>query len=203
MMKRNLMVIGLAVLLSACGFQLRGTGTADFALKEVDLQARNAYGDTVKQVRQVLENSGVKVHAGAPYTLSLANEKESKRTASYTSNARSAEYELTTTLDYEIRGEKNLLLLNDQLEVQTTYVHDENNLIGSDQESGQLRQEMRRELVQQMVLRLQLITPAQLEQLQQEAEARAQAEAEAAAAARRAEQESAPLQSPIELPIKQ
>ncbi|MWV15461.1 hypothetical protein F3I16_05310 [Pseudomonas sp. L-22-4S-12] len=203
MMKRNLMVIGLAVLLSACGFQLRGTGTADFALKEVDLQARNAYGDTVKQVRQVLENSGVKVHTGAPYTLSLANEKESKRTASYTSNARSAEYELTTTLDYEIRGEKNLLLLNDQLEVQTTYVHDENNLIGSDQESGQLRQEMRRELVQQMVLRLQLITPAQLEQLQQEAEARAQAEAEATAAARRAEQEAAPLQSPIQLPISQ
>ncbi|WP_160078462.1 LPS assembly lipoprotein LptE [Pseudomonas sp. 8AS] len=203
MMKRNLMVIGLAVLLSACGFQLRGTGTADFALKEVDLQARNAYGDTVKQVRQTLENSGVKVHTGAPYTLSLANEKESQRTASYTSNARSAEYELTTTLDYEIRGEKNLLLLNDQLEVQTTYVHDENNLIGSDQESGQLRQEMRRELVQQMVLRLQLITPAQLEQLQQEAEAKAQAEAEAAAAARRAEQESAPLQSPIQLPISQ
>ncbi|VXB29473.1 LPS-assembly lipoprotein LptE [Pseudomonas sp. 8AS] len=202
-MKRNLMVIGLAVLLSACGFQLRGTGTADFALKEVDLQARNAYGDTVKQVRQTLENSGVKVHTGAPYTLSLANEKESQRTASYTSNARSAEYELTTTLDYEIRGEKNLLLLNDQLEVQTTYVHDENNLIGSDQESGQLRQEMRRELVQQMVLRLQLITPAQLEQLQQEAEAKAQAEAEAAAAARRAEQESAPLQSPIQLPISQ
>jgi LPS-assembly lipoprotein len=62
---------------------------------------------------------------------------------------------------------------------------------------------MRRELIQQMSLRLQLLTPAQLEQLQQEAEARAQAEAEAAAAARRAEQESAPLQSPIQLPIKQ
>ena len=202
-MKRNLMVIGLAVLLSACGFQLRGTGSADFALKEIDLQARNAYGETVKQVRQVLDNSGVKVHTGAPYTLNLANEKESKRTASYTSNARSAEYELTTTLDYEIRGEKNLLLLSDKLEVQSVYVHDENNLIGSGQESAQLRQEMRRELIQQLSLRLQLLTPAQLEQLQQEAEARAAAEAEAAAAARRAEQESAPLQSPIQLPIKQ
>ena len=27
MIKRNLLVMGLAVLLSACGFQLRGTGT--------------------------------------------------------------------------------------------------------------------------------------------------------------------------------
>lgn len=203
MMKRNLMVIGLAVLLSACGFQLRGTGSADFALKEIDLGARNTYGETAKQVRQALENNDVKVHSGAPYKLSLSNEQETQRTASYTSNARSAEYELTTTLDYEIRGQKNLLLLKDQLEAQSIYVQDQNNLIGSDQEGAQLRQEMRRELVQQMVLRLQQVTPAQLEQLQQEAEAKAQAEAEAAAAARRAEQESAPLQSPIQLPISQ
>ena len=62
---------------------------------------------------------------------------------------------------------------------------------------------VRRELIQQLSLRLQLLTPAQLEQLQQEAEARAAAEAEAAAAARRAEQASAPLQSPIQLPLKQ
>jgi LPS-assembly lipoprotein len=203
MMKRNMLVIGLAVLLSACGFQLRGTGTAEFAIKEIDLQARNAYGDTVKQLKRLLENSGVKVHNGAPYRLFLANEKETQRTASVTSSARSAEYELNTQLDYEIRGEKNLLLLSDKLEVRSIYVHDENNLIGSGQESAQLRQEMRRELIQQMSLRLQLLTPAQLEQLQQEAEARAAAEAEAAAAARRAEQEAAPLQSPIQLPIKQ
>jgi LPS-assembly lipoprotein len=203
MMKRNLVVIGLAVLLSACGFQLRGTGSAEFALKEIDLQARNSYGETVKQLRLQLENSGVKVHNGAPYRLFLASEQETQRTASRTSSARSVEYELNTRLDYEVLGAKNLLLLQDKLEVQSVYVHDENNLIGSGQESGLLRQEMRRELIQQLTQRLRLLTPAQLEQLQQEAEARAQAEAEAAAAARRAEQESAPLQSPIQLPISQ
>ena len=203
MIKRNLLLLALSALISACGFQLRGTGSAEFAVKEIDLQARNAYSDTAKQLRQLLENSGVKVHNGAPYRLFLANEQETQRTASRSGSARSAELELTTRLDYEIRGEKNLLLLQDKLEVQSIYVHDENNLIGSSQESGQLRQEMRRELIQQLSLRLQLLTPAQLEQLQQEAEARAAAEAEAAAAARRAEQESAPLQSPIQLPIKQ
>lgn len=203
MMKRNMLVIGLATLLSACGFQLRGTGDADFAIKDIDLQARNAYGDTLKQLRQQLENSGVKVHNGAPYRLFLANEQEVQRTASRTSSSRSAEYELSTRLDYEIRGSKNLLLLQDKLEVQSVYVHDGNNLTGSTQESNLLRQEMRRELVQQLSVRLQLLTPAQLEQLQQEAEARAQAEAEAAAAARRAAQDSAPQQSPIQLPISQ
>ncbi|MBC9249270.1 hypothetical protein A9179_03160 [Pseudomonas alcaligenes] len=203
MMKRNLVVIGLSLLLGACGFQLRGTGSNEFAIKEIDLQARNAYGQTAKQLQQLLENSGVNVHSGAPYKLYLAKEEETQRTASYTSTARNAENELSTRLTYEIRGAKNALLYTDQLEVLSTYVHDENNLIASDQESVQLRQEMRRELVQQLAMRLQLITPARLEQLQQEADARAQAEAEAAAAARRAEQESAPLQSPIQLPISQ
>ena len=203
MMKRNLLVIGLATLLGACGFQLRGTGDTQFAIKEINLTARNSYGETYKQLRDLLQSSQVKVSTAAPYTLYLANEQESQRTASLTSSARSAEYELTTRLNYEIRGEKNLLLLRDQLEVQSIYVHDGNNLIGSGQESVQLRQEMRRELLQQMSLRLQMLNPAQLEQLQQEAEARMAAEAEAAAAARRAEQASAPLQSPIQLPIKQ
>ena len=37
MIKRNLLVMGLAVLLSACGFQLRGTGVTELSLKEIAL----------------------------------------------------------------------------------------------------------------------------------------------------------------------
>ncbi|RJG12112.1 hypothetical protein D3879_01955 [Pseudomonas cavernicola] len=201
MIKRNLMVVGLAALLSACGFQLRGTGETQFALKELDLTARNAYGATVKEVRQVLESNDVKVYPGAPYTLVLAKETENQRTASYTGNARSAEYELTITLDYEIRGAQNLLLMSNQLEVQNVYVQDDNNLAGSGQEAAQVRQEMRHDLVQQLAQRLQQISPSQLDQLQQTAEAKAKAEAEALEAARQAEQ-AQPQQSPLQLPIK-
>ncbi|NQD93252.1 hypothetical protein HP532_11410 [Pseudomonas sp. CrR25] len=200
MMKRNLLVIGLAALLGACGFQLRGTGDVDFALKELDVSARNAYGDTVKQVKQVLASNGVRVYPGAPYSLVLSREQETQRTASYTSSARSAEYELTTTLDYEIRGAKDLLLMNNRLEVQTFYVQDGNNLTGADQEAALLRNEMRRDLVQQLVQRLQLVTPAQLDQLQQTAEAKAKAEADALEAARQ-RQAAQPQQSPVQLPL--
>ena len=201
MIKRNLLVMGLAVLLSACGFQLRGTGVTELSLKEIDLSARNAYGETVTQLRQVLQTSGVNVHTGAPYKLILTNEQENQRAASYAGAGRSVEYELTTELSYEIKGLDNLSLLNDKIEVQKVYVHDSNNLIGSSQEGDQLRQEMRRELLQQLTLRIQRITPAQLDRLQQEAEAKARAEAEAMEAARRA-QDAQPQQSPIQLPIQ-
>ena len=197
MVKRNLMVVGLALLMSGCGFQLRGTGDADFALSEINLQARDSRGQTVQQLRELLQSNDVQVHSGARYSLNLANEQTRQRTASYTSSARSAEYELTSTLDYEFRGPQNTVLLQDSVEVQRVYVHDSNNLIGSSQEGDQLRQEMRRELIQQLVMRVQRVSQAQLDELQETAEARARAEAEAIEAQQRV-LDSQPQQSPIE-----
>ncbi|AHL36093.1 lipoprotein [Pseudomonas brassicacearum] len=201
MIKRNLLVMGLAVLLSACGFQLRGTGTTELAITELDLSARDAYGDTVKMLRDTLENSGVRIYSGAPYKLILTREQQNQRSLSYAGAGRSAEYELTNVLNYEIRGRNNLSLLDDKLQVQKVYLHDGNNITGSDQESSEVRVEMRRDLVQRMMLRLQQLSPAQLEQLQQTADARAKAEADAQEAARKAEAET-PQQSPMQIPAQ-
>ncbi|VVM49743.1 LPS-assembly lipoprotein LptE [Pseudomonas fluorescens] len=199
MIKRNLLVMGLAVLLSACGFQLRGTGTTELAIKDLDLSARNAYGDTVRQLRTMLESSGVKVYTGAPYKLVLTDEQESQRILSYAGAGRTGEYQVSTVLSYDIRGESNLPLLSDKLEVQKVFIHDGNNLVGSDQEASDVRKEIRRELIQRMMLRLQQLTPTQLDQLQQTAAARAKADADALEAAQKAEAET-PRQSPVELP---
>ncbi|MHC8397071.1 LPS-assembly lipoprotein LptE [Pseudomonas sp. LB3P93] len=199
MIKRNLLVMGLAVLLSACGFQLRGTGTNELAIKELDLSARNAYGETVTQLRQLLQSSGVKVYTGAPYKLVLTDEQESQRILSYAGAGRTGEYQVSTVLSYDIRGARDLPLMSDKLEVQKIFIHDGNNLAGSDQEASTVRVETRRELVQRMMLRLSQLTPTQLEQLQQTADARAKAEAQALEAAQKAEAET-PRQSPIEIP---
>ncbi|MFJ4374257.1 LPS assembly lipoprotein LptE [Pseudomonas japonica] len=199
MIKRNLLVIGLAVMLSACGFHLRGTATNDLAIKELDLSARNAYGETVNQLRDLLKSSGVNVHAGAPYKLVLTNEAETQRAASYAGSARSVEYELQTQLSYDIQGHNNTTLLSDKLEVQKTYVHDGNNITGSTQEASQVRNEMRRDLVQRMAQRLQQLTPERLDELQAKADERARAEAAALEAAQRA-QDAQPQQSPLEVP---
>ncbi|WDY58607.1 LPS-assembly lipoprotein LptE [Pseudomonas sp. PSKL.D1] len=198
MIKRNLLVIGLAVMLSACGFQLRGTGTNELSIKEMDVSARNAYGQTVAQLRAALERSGVNVHTGAPYRLRLTNEREDERSASYASGSRTAEYELTTTLNYSILGLNDLELLSDKVEVRKIYVRDGGNITGSDQEATQAREVMRRDLVQAMMTRLQNLNPAQLDELQRKADERAQAEAAALEAARRQQAET-PQQSPLEI----
>jgi len=201
MIKRNLLVMGLAVLLSACGFQLRGTGTNDLTIKELDLSARDAYGTTVVQLRQVLENSGVHIYNGAPYKLFLVDEKETQRNLSYASAGRSSEVELSTELFFQMQGRDHLPLMGDKIQVQKIVTHDGNNLVGSDSEIIQVRKEMRRELVQRMVLRLSLFTPQQLDALQQTADNKAKADADALKAAQEYE-DNTPKQSPVEVPAE-
>ncbi|MCF5168250.1 hypothetical protein EJ576_17570 [Pseudomonas sp. C 49-2] len=201
MIKRNLLVMGLAVLLSACGFQLRGTGTNDLAIKELDVSARNAYGETVTQLRQVLENSGVHVYTGATYKLFLVDERETQRNLSYASAGRASDVELSTELSFQIQGRDHLPLMGDKIQVQKVVSHDGNNLVGSDSEIVQVRKEMRRELVQRMILRLQLLTPVQLEALQQQADNKAKADADALKAAKEYE-DNTPKQSPVEVPVE-
>ncbi|MHA4978467.1 MULTISPECIES: LPS-assembly lipoprotein LptE [unclassified Pseudomonas] len=201
MIKRNLLVMGLAVLLSACGFQLRGTATNDLTIKELDVSARNAYGDTVTQLRQVLENSGVHVYTGATYKLFLVDERETQRNLSYASAGRASDIELSTALNFEIQGRDHLPLMGDKIQVQKVVSHDGNNLVGSDSEIQQVRKEMRRELVQRIVLRLSMLTPEQLETLQQQADNKAKAEADALKAAKEYE-DNTPKQSPVEVPVE-
>ncbi|CAI8841675.1 MULTISPECIES: LPS assembly lipoprotein LptE [unclassified Pseudomonas] len=201
MIKRNLLVMGLAVLLSACGFQLRGTGTTALAIKELDLSARNAYGETVVMMRQVLQSSGVNVVAGAPYKLVFTDEQTTQRSLSYSGAGRTAENELTTVLNYQIVGQNNLSLISDKLQVQKVVMHDGSNITGSVQEEDEARKEIRRDLVQRMMLRLQQLTPAQLDQLQQTADARAKAEADALEAAQQTEANT-PRQSPLQVPAE-
>jgi LPS-assembly lipoprotein len=201
MIKRNLLVMGLAVLLSACGFQLRGTGANQLSIKELDLSARDAYGLTVVQLRQVLEGSGVKIYTGAPYKLVIVDEQESQRSASSSGSGRASEYTLNTTLNYQIRGSMDRQLLANKVQVEKVYVHDGNNLIGSDLEAGQVRREMRQDVVQNLMAQLQQLTPSRLDELQAKADAVAKAEADALEAAQKIRDET-PQQSPVEIPTR-
>ncbi|MBF7730915.1 LPS-assembly lipoprotein LptE [Pseudomonas sp. N040] len=200
MMKRNLLLLGLSALISACGFQLRGTGDMQFGLTELGLSARNAYGQTVQLTRKGLESNGVQVTDTAPYTLALTREQQFSRTVSFTSKAQGAETELTKTLEYAILGKNRQPLLSNQLEIQRTYVTDENNIAGASESRIQLDNEMTAAMVQQLLTRVQMLTPAQLDALQAKADARAQAEADALEAARKADAALQQQQSPIELP---
>ena len=200
MLKRSITVLGLAFLMTACGFHLRGTGTTQMALNELNFTARDALSPLGKMVKESLVNNKVQVSSSAPFTLYVGPEETTQRTASFTAGTRSAEYTLTTAVSYELRSGKLPTLLQDRIEVQRTYAHNQNNVTGSGQEESLLREEMRRDLVMQLMMRLQAVTPTQLEALKEQAQRKARAEADAREAAIRAQQFDEPQQSPISLP---
>lgn len=200
MLKRSITVLGLAFLMTACGFHLRGTGTTQMALNELNFTARDALSPLGKMVKESLVNNKVQVSSSAPFTLYVGPEETTQRTASFTAGTRSAEYTLTTAASFELRSGNLPTLLQDRIEVQRTYAHNQNNVTGSGQEASLLREEMRRDLVMQLMMRLQAVTPTQLEALKEQAQRKAQAEADAREAAIRAQQFDEPQQSPISLP---
>ena len=200
MLKRSITVLGLAFLMTACGFHLRGTGTTQMALNELNFEARDALSPLGKQVKESLANNKVQVSSSAPFTLYVGPEETTQRTASFTAGTRSAEYTLTSAVSYELRSGNFPSLLQDRVEVQRTYAHNQNNVTGSGQEAALLREEMRRDLVMQLMMRLQAVTSTQLEALKEQAQRKAQAEADAREAAIRAQQFDEPQQSPITLP---
>lgn len=200
MLKRSITVLGLAFLMTACGFHLRGTGTTQMALTELNFAARDALSPLSKDVKQSLINNKVAISSSAPFTLYLGLEEDSRRTASFTAGTRSAEYTLTTALNYELRSGNLPALIQDSVAVQRSYAYNQNNVTGSGQEEALLRQEMRRELVMQLMMRLQAITPTQLDSLKSQAERKERAAAEAREAEIRAQQFEEPQQSPILIP---
>lgn len=177
-MKRSLpvLLIVLSTLLSACGFHLRGTGEGgNFAIAELALSSREPHDELTRDVQGMLEKRGVQISEVADYRLVLGHLNESRRTTSYTPSTRGAEYELTSSLPFEIRSSDNLVLQRDTLEVQKTLVNDESNLVGTSEEDRRVRNEMQAELIQQLAMRLRQLTPAQLQQLAERARAAAQA----------------------------
>ncbi len=201
MSRRNLVLLLVGtLLLSACGFRLRGTTSDDaFRLQEINLASRDAYSDTLRQLKVLLESNHVQITPLARYTFDILDEQTYRRPSSYTSSGRVAEYALTTSLTYAILDRNGLQVMQDSIQARKLQSYDENNVIGSYQESSLLGTEMRHDLVQRLIERLQRITPEQLDKLQAKAQA---ADAEALARKQQPPQQSpaGPAEEPASAP---
>jgi len=166
-------------LLSACGFHLRGTDATQFAISEIAIEARNRYGQTVTALTAALQKRQVEIRAGASPTLVLVEEELRTRALGRGGAAQTVEIELLLDLNWQLLGKNRLLLSEDTLQVRRIYVQDDNNIASTSGEQNQLEGEMRRELIEQLLLRLQALTPQQLDNWQRSAEQKqAQLEAE-------------------------
>lgn len=163
-------VLGASLLLSACGFHLRGTGVDDIALKELHVSARDNNGPTHQSVMEALRINGVTVSSAAPYHLQLLEEQQLRRALNYVSRSRStpAEYALRHQLVYQISNSAGQALIGPEtLTAERNYVRDRDNVTGSREEEVLLQREMRNDLTRQLMFRLARLSPSDLAARQQ------------------------------------
>ena len=86
-----------------------------------------------------------------------STEENSERALSVNANARAGEYEITMVVPFQLRRGTELVLGPETLSVAQAYLADPENAVAKNEEAALIRSEMRRELAQQLLRRLQAL----------------------------------------------
>lgn len=159
-MKKLLSFACLTLMLSACGWQLRGTQDSSNTVKELYLSALDSKGALVSEMRQLLKSYHIREIADAKdahYAIYIKNESKDKRTAGVGGDAASSAYEITLKVNYEIHLLDTKSVSEGTAIVVRSYNYNTGAINSATQEEIVLDQEMRRDLAQQMLRRLNAV----------------------------------------------
>ncbi|MBQ76403.1 MAG: hypothetical protein CMQ20_15465 [Gammaproteobacteria bacterium] len=157
-MRLTLLVWLICIGVSSCGFQLRGSGSFESALSTLQITAGNRYGDLHQNLERGFTQSGVSVvgaSVSADYILAIEAEEYSRRPVSTTSTISVAEYELRLEVDITLvnaLGEP--VIPSTAVVTERIFTFNNSSLVGSNEEQATLLEEMRSDLVLQIVRRV-------------------------------------------------
>ena len=155
-MKSVLLSALLALLLSSCGFQLRGRLVLPAGLTALKVLTADPLNPLKLEVERTLRGSGVVLDASAGNVgeLQIQSEVLSREILSVNDRARVAEYLLRYQARVRlVQGERELLPPTD-LEVSREYSFDEVQALGASQEEELITEELRREMAQQILTKV-------------------------------------------------
>lgn len=158
--------------LTACGFQLRGSERPlNKAFPSVSLEGASRDNAFSNALKEVLGNARIELNDASINRLEILETKSQKRTASYSSRAKSAEFELIKTVTFRFMREEEELIAPMKLEARRTYLYRETAAVGKAEEENLLKQEMDRDLAQRIMLALLHTADVQAEKSNKEADA--------------------------------
>ncbi|MCB1667769.1 MAG: LPS assembly lipoprotein LptE [Porticoccaceae bacterium] len=163
----NLFRSGIALILSVllvsgCGWHLRGHNDALQNVQSVHISGRNLQSPLIQTLKRDLKSIDVVLStdaASAQYSIIILDERSSRRTATVSASARVAEYQLTEEVDLLILGADGIQQMpRTTLTLERVFEFDEDNVLAKDDEMELLRHEMRANLSRQIIDRLRLIS---------------------------------------------
>ncbi len=152
------LAVVLSILLSACGFQLRGNVELPAMLKVTLIQAKDPWQGVAAALRDELESAGASVTSksdDATAVLVLSGERSQRRVLSVGSLGKASEYELYEEITFSLRDSEGREQFKPQkVSLTRDLVFDQTRLLGKVAEREELREQMHRLLARQIITRL-------------------------------------------------
>lgn len=146
-------VVIVAVLVSACGFHLRGAGI-DSSIETAEVREVGR-APVSRELARMLRGAGVTVvdeGEEASTVIEILNQREGRRGVSVTDRTKTAEYELSLEVLFRALDAKGAELVPARVaRVERVYRLDATNIVGSHEQETLVRSEMEREIVRQIV----------------------------------------------------
>jgi len=159
---RKIAVFVMALLLSACGYHLRGAFQLPDNMKSIYIEGGS--GALLEQFRQVMKGSSAQLASSrkeAGIVIKVFNEEFNRRVLSLSTRGKSNEFELVYRLDYEFVNARDAQLMQRQpVEVRREYFNDQQFMIAKDNEEAVIRNEMYQQAVQSIINRARIVLEA-------------------------------------------
>jgi LPS-assembly lipoprotein len=141
-------VLILSLLISACGFQLRGTQALPNSLSSLKFKCANEKTwDLCHQLSREFQLHQIKLTDEAEMTLSISNVNKKKRSVSINSDASTAEYDLINSVRYKlIHSATQTLITTQMVEVNQSYRHKSSELIAKEREKDEIQAQLNQEI---------------------------------------------------------
>lgn len=146
---RALLMLALAVVVSACGFHLQGRQTLPQPLQLVYIDAIDAQSEFAQALGTALRASGAQLlpsaSAGAA-TVHISRDRNAERVLSVSTRNIPTDYELSYEITLDVRAAGRELMAPEDLSLSRIYSFDERQLLAKDREREELLLAMAREL---------------------------------------------------------
>lgn len=165
-----LLCLALGLILTGCGFHLRGASGIPEAIQPLALKCAPPVPDRVcRAVKDQLTLGKVNLVSAseAATVLRLSNFRQERRANAVTARAAAAEYTLRHSIDLEvISADQTPLIATERVNTTETYRYDETNVLAKQREEEALQQDLAQRLAQQVLFRLVPLNQTRLDALE-------------------------------------
>lgn len=148
----------IVLLLSACGFHLRGMQALPSSLQILGLASDKPYSDLTIATRNTLRGLGIDVVSRdetAPFTLELLTDTVSREVTVISANTQVSEVNLKYSVEFQLRDKSGKVILGPQtVTTQRNFTENTNRILGTYNEYDDTLSFMRRDIINQILARL-------------------------------------------------